>query len=147
MNNTIEEDLIRQIDFKTSLIIEDIPYLLVFSSNELYRIYFINLNLFDGYKNGEKYKPHFMEIFSLFKGEKNNLFLGVGNNRHLSDLIPRLLNQEIILYSLRMNGKPFKALDPSKNVDCYKFRKEKVFFVTDEEEHPQTLKGCTKLVI
>jgi hypothetical protein len=108
------------------------------------------LNLFDAYKNGEKYKPHFMEIFSLFKGEKNNLFLGVGNYRHLSDLIPRLLNQEIVLYSLRMNGKPFKALEPSKNVYCYKFRKEKVFFVAplgsteEDEKYPS---GYTKLVI
>jgi hypothetical protein len=140
MNN--EEDLIRQIDFKTSLIIEDIPYLLVFSSEEkVYRIYFINLNLFDSYKNGVKYKPLFMEIFSLFK-EEHNLFLGIGNYRHLSNLIPRLLNQEIVLYSLRMNGKPFKSLDPvNKIVDCYKFRKEKIFFSRVTEKQ---LLGYTK---
>jgi hypothetical protein len=124
--SSIEQDITRQIDFKLSMIIEDIPYLLIFAEDStIYRIYFINLNFFDAYNLGKTYKPHFLELFDLFP-IPDNLFLGVGNYRHISYSVPVLLNKKIAMYSMRMNGKPFKALDDlTDHPHMFKFRKEK----------------------
>ena len=134
--NLTMEEAMQKIDIKTSFIIEDIPYMLITTLDDnqtvdVHRIYFINFNIFKAYKPGKKISfvpPCTMTLFDLFgvKGT-NKLFLGVGNYRHISFLVPQLLvGKNILKYSLRMNGKLFKALEPIKKVVySYKFKKEK----------------------
>lgn len=127
----IEHHIIR-IDKRISKIIKDIPYLLIFTEKNVYRIYFVNLNFFKSYKNGEEYKSLFFEIFDLTPNG-GKLFLGVGNYKHISHMIPTLLTEKtgekIVTYSLRMNARPFKAFDTSPVIDYYCFEHEKICLV------------------
>jgi hypothetical protein len=124
----------KRIDLRISKIIKDIPYLLVFTKKGVYRVYFINLNIFKSYKNSSEYKCMFFELFDLVPNSKDNkLFLGVGNYKHIAHMVPNLIqekyNDKLVTYSMRMNGRPFKAFDISPVIDYYCFDNEKLLLL------------------
>jgi hypothetical protein len=127
------ETYLSLVDKKKSLILKDLPYLLVFLTNkDVCRIYFLNSNLRDDGIDSSYY----IKISSIETDEEDDcdkkLFYYVGN---FQNDIPRLLNvfnkylekteenleKKILFYSYRMNGYPERCLEPTPYVETFEW--------------------------
>jgi len=123
------------IDKKKSLILKDLPYLLVFLTNkDVCRIYFLNSNLRD---DGIE-SSYYIKISSLETDDEDEcdekLFYYVGNfqndiqsvlnvfNKHLEKTKEENKEEKkILFYSYRMNGYPERCLDPTPYVENFEW--------------------------
>ena len=92
---------------------KDIPYLLIFTkSNNLgiYRVYFCQNFPFENlYTTEPQYIDELCKLYPKYK----NFFIAIGNHSNDSWLALKPFRKKgIISSSYRINGKPYKALDP-----------------------------------
>jgi hypothetical protein len=81
--------------------------MLILTKNNIYRVYFC--------QNSPLYtmNPQYIEEFTVVLPTYKNLFMAVGNHSNDSYCtLEPFRSQGIVSSSYRLNGKPYKALDP-----------------------------------